>query len=137
MNHTTTQPGTSLTHGHAPVQAAGIVNWHLTLLPTYWRPPTDVFESEDGYTVRVEIPGMRDGEFSVTVENNVLTIRGTRSDSSEKRSFHQMEIRFGEFSTEVDLPSNVSVNQIQAEYDDGFLRVFLPKASPRQITIGD
>jgi HSP20 family protein len=120
-----------------PLNLAGVVNWRMTILPTQWRPPTDVYETDDGYVVRVEIPGMRDGQFSVMVENNILTIRGSRSDTAERRAFHQMEIRFGDFSTDVELPPNVNVNQVQAEYEDGFLRVFLPKAQPRQIHIGD
>ncbi|MDD5371123.1 MAG: Hsp20/alpha crystallin family protein [Anaerolineaceae bacterium] len=128
---------TNYHRGTRPLEFAGIVNWRLSILPTYWRPPTDVYETEDKYIVRVEIPGMRDGEFSVSVENRILTIRGTRPDSTERRAFHQMEIRFGEFSTEVELPTNADANQILAEYEDGFLRVFLPKATPRVIPIAD
>lgn len=120
-----------------PLNLAGVVNWRMTILPTQWRPPTDVFETDEGYIVRVEIPGMRDGEFSVMVENNLLTIRGSRSDTPEKRAFHQMEIRFGDFSTEIELPPNVNMNQIQADYEDGFLRVSLPKAQPKQIHVGE
>jgi HSP20 family protein len=106
-------------------------------MPHLWRPPTDYFEVEDRFVVRVEIPGMKDGEFSVSVENNLLTIRGDRQDTGERRAFHQMEIHFGEFSSEVELPANVDANQIQAEYEDGFLWVFLPKAQPKQILVGD
>ena len=94
-------------------------------------------EVDDKYVIRVEIPGMRDGEFSVSVENNLLTISGVRTDSSERKAFHQMEIHFGEFATEVELPKDVEANQIKAEYEDGFLWVFLPKAQPKQIIVGD
>ena len=120
-----------------PLSLAGVVNWRMTILPTQWRPPTDVYETEENYVVRVEIPGMRDGNFSVVVENNLLIIRGTRPDTPEKRAFHQMEIRFGDFSSEIELPPNVNVNQVQAEYEDGFLIIFLPKAQPKQIHVGD
>ncbi len=117
--------------------ASGIVNWNLTMLPHAWQPPTDLFETEEKYVIRVEIAGMRDGEFSVSVENNVLTVRGTRADTNERRAFYQMEIHFGEFSTDIELPVNVDVNQISANYDDGFLWVNIPKALPKHITIGD
>jgi len=122
---------------HLPLLASGVINWRLTIMPHLWRPPTDFFEVEDRFVVRVEIPGMKDGEFSVSVENNLLTIRGDRQDTGERRAFHQMEIHFGEFSSEVELPANVDANQIQAEYEDGFLWVFLPKAQPKQILVGD
>lgn len=121
----------------APLLASGIINWHLTMLPRAWRPPTDVFETDDRYIVRVEISGMKDGEFSVVIENNILSITGSRAESNERRAYHQMEIHFGEFSTEVEVPANVDVNQIKADYDDGFLWVILPKAQPKRVTIGD
>ena len=117
--------------------ASGIVNWHLTMLPHSYRPPTDLFETEDRYIVRVEIAGMKDGEFSVLVENNVLSITGTRAESNERRAYHQMEIHFGDFSTEIELPVNVDVSQIKADYEDGFLWVYLPKAQPKRVPIGD
>jgi HSP20 family protein len=117
--------------------ASGIVNWNLTVMPRSWQPPTDLFETEERYVIRVEIAGMRDGEFSVSVENNLLTIHGTRADTNERRAFYQMEIHFGEFSSDIELPANVDVNQISASYDDGFLWVQLPKALPKHIKIGD
>lgn len=119
-----------------PLMAANILNWNLTILQSDWRPPTDVYEMDDRFVVRVEIPGMRDGEFSVTVEDNTLTIAGVRSEPAERRAYHQMEIHFGNFRTEMDLPGNVDVQSIQAEYEDGFLYVYLPKSQPKQIIIG-
>ncbi len=141
MNTVNTRPGHYHRPGYfsdsLPLLASGVVNWRLTLLPHIWRPPTDFIEGEDKYVLRVEIPGMRDGEFSVSVENNLLTISGVRTDLSERKAFHQMEIHFGEFATEVELPKDVEANQIKAEYEDGFLWVFLPKAQPKQIIVGD
>ncbi len=121
----------------ASLLASGIVNWHLTMLPHAWRPPTDMFETEDRFVVRVEISGMKDGEFSVVVENNILSISGTRVEANERRAYHQMEIHFGDFSTEVEIPVNVDVTQIKADYEDGFLWVYLPKTQPKRVTIGD
>jgi HSP20 family protein len=117
--------------------AAGIVNWSLTVQPYAWSPPTDVIETEDKFVIRVEIAGMRDGDFSVTIDGSVLTIHGVRSDTNERRAYHQMEIHYGEFTTDVELPGNTDVNQVVASYDDGFLWVQLPKVLPRHIPIGD
>jgi HSP20 family molecular chaperone IbpA len=100
-----------------------------------WRPPTDVYETEDTIIVRVEIAGMREQDFLVGLNGPVLTIRGVRQDVPERRSYHQMEIRFGEFNIELGLPFHVDADQVQAVYNNGFLRILLPKAHPRQIPI--
>jgi len=114
---------------------SGIVNWHLTPHPNVWRPPTDVYETEDRIIVRVEIPGMHDGEFTVNFDQGILTISGSRPENAERRAFHQMEIHFGEFLVEVDIPVPVDLEKIDAIYQDGFLRVSFPKAHPKQIKI--
>jgi HSP20 family protein len=100
-----------------------------------WSPPTDVYETEDAYTVRVEIAGMRDGDFEVSMENGTLLISGYRSDVPERRAYHQMEIRFGKFATAVELPLAVDVEHASAEYSDGFLIVMLPKLKPNQVKV--
>ena len=98
-----------------------------------WRPPTDVFETEQDIVVRVEIAGMREEDFLVELTRRRLVVRGVRPDISEKRAFHQMEIRFGEFVTQVELPVQVVADQVEATYKDGFLQVVLPKIQARQI----
>jgi len=113
----------------------GIVNWNLTPRPNVWRPPTDVFETEDRIIVRVEIAGMHDGEFSVNFDQGILMISGSRPEVSEKKTFYQMEIHFGEFLAEVDIPTPIALDRIEAAYQDGFLRITLPKALPKQIKI--
>lgn len=103
--------------------------------PHLWRPATDLFEMEDRYVVRVEVAGMSEKDFSISMDENVLSIRGTRPDSGERRAFHQMEIQYGDFITQVELPTNIERDRVEAEYQDGFLRVVLPKAQPKQIRI--
>lgn len=110
-------------------------HWRLTVRSHVWRPPTDVFETEDVVVVRVEIAGMRESDFSVALDGRYLSIRGTRPDISERRAYHQMEIRFGEFSTDVELSCPVEMDKIEAVYNNGFLRVILPKALPHKIQI--
>lgn len=100
-----------------------------------WSPPTDAYETEDEYVVRVEIAGMREEDFEVVLENNTLLISGSRPDLPERRAYHQMEIRSGKFSTAVDIPGPVNVETAVAEYKDGFLIVKLPRAKPNQIKV--
>lgn len=113
------------------------VRWRIATRPHIWRPPTDVYETEEAIIVRVEIAGMREADFSIQLIERNLQIRGVRQDVPERRSYHQMEIPFGEFSSEVDLLAPVAVDQIEAVYRDGFLRVVLPKARPQQIKISE
>ncbi|MCS6994729.1 MAG: Hsp20/alpha crystallin family protein [Anaerolineales bacterium] len=111
------------------------LGWQVRIQPHVWSPPTDLFENEQHYIVRVEVAGMRRNDFSVVLQNNLLTISGTRPDTPERRAYHQMEVRFGEFSTTVALPGPVEAQKASAEYEDGFLTVTLPKASPSKIYI--
>jgi HSP20 family protein len=109
------------------------VSWQVH--SSIWSPPTDLFESDDAIVVRVEIAGMREEDFEVALENNVLMVSGTRTDLPDRRAYHQMEIRFGKFATSVALPMPVNVDSARAEYKDGFLTVTLPKAKPNQIKV--
>jgi HSP20 family protein len=100
-----------------------------------WYPPTDVYETENTIVVRVEIAGMREDDFSISLTGKQLTIRGNRPDVFERRAYHQMEIFFGEFSTEVDLPGPVISDQVTAEYAAGFLRLDFPKDQAKKIVV--
>jgi HSP20 family protein len=112
-------------------------HWRVSSGQHAWRPPTDVFVTDTSVIVRVEIAGMREGEFSITFEDRTLTIRGSRPDQPVRRAYHQMEIRFGEFRTDVGLHWPVDTDRIDAEYRDGFLRVVLPLADSQSIEIQD
>ena len=111
------------------------VGWQVRVQAHIWSPPTDLFETESAYVVRVEVAGMRRQDFSIRIENNFLTISGMRPDKPERRAYHQMEVRFGEFSSVVAIPGPVDIDNSSAEYDDGFLTVNLPKASTGKIII--
>ncbi len=109
------------------------VSWQVR--STIWIPPTDEYETDEAYIIRVEIAGMREEDFEVAIENHTLHISGTRPDFLEQRAYYQMEIRFGKFATAIPLPGPVSVEQSHAEYKDGFLTVVLPKTKLNQIKV--
>jgi HSP20 family protein len=111
------------------------VGWQVQVRAGVWSPPTDVYETEKDYVVRVEIAGMREGDFEITVEDNFLVINGTRPDVPERRAYQQMEIRFGKFETAVGLPGPIDLEASRADYTEGFLTVTLPKAKPNQIQV--
>jgi HSP20 family protein len=102
-----------------------------------WRPPTDVFETEQAVIVRVEIAGMREEDFSISLTGDQLTVRGNRPDIQERRAYHQMEIFFGEFTVEVKLPAQVLADEVIAEYQAGFLRLVFPKDKPKKIQVSE
>jgi HSP20 family protein len=119
------------------VESGRSSGWRLVRKSNAWRPPTDVLETETAYNVVVEVAGMRGSEFSVTFDQRILTIRGIRTDTTARKAYHQMEIDYGEFATEVEVSNPVDASGIEATYSDGFLRVVLPKAHPKILPITD
>jgi len=112
-----------------------ILNWRVSSQPHIWSPPTDLVESQDCYIVRVEIAGMDEKDFNISLDQNILTIQGARLDIPDRRAYHQMEINFGEFITAVELPGPVDVENVSAEYLSGFLVITFQKALPKHIPI--
>ena len=123
--------------GHAdymPTRQA--VGWQMQVNSKIWSPPTDVYETEDAYTVRIEIAGMRAVDFTVSVEGSYLIVNGNRPDVKARRgAYRQMEIRCGKFTSAVSLPGLIDLENAEAEYEDGFFIVVLPKIKPTKIVI--
>jgi len=109
------------------------VGWQVS--SGIWCPPTDAYETEVEYIVRVEVAGMHEADFEVLFEDRFLLINGVRPDVAERRAYHQMEIRFGKFSTAVVIPGPVDLERSAAAYKDGFLTVRLPKAKSTELQI--
>jgi len=110
------------------LQGQTALHWVLSRRAHFWRPPTDLYETDDFYIVQVEIAGMSRADFNVVLNGRRLSITGGRQESGPRRAYHQMEILYGEFRTDLELPEPVTVQGIQASYRDGFLRVVLPKS---------
>jgi HSP20 family protein len=115
-----------------PLRSGG---WSLKKRSPQWRPPTDVLETDEEFLIVVEIAGMRGLDISATYDKGLLTIHGTRVDTGGLKAYHQMEIAYGEFQTEVRVPSRIETEKIEATYSDGFLRVVLPKLGSKRIPI--
>lgn len=111
------------------------IGWKMQQHSVQWRPPTDVFETEDAFIVVVEVAGMRGTEIAVMLENKVLSVRGNREEKADFKAFHQMEIAHGEFETIVRLPKSIDIKATEAVYSDGFLRIRLPKSKIKNIPI--
>jgi HSP20 family protein len=107
---------------------------------TAWTPPCDIYETEKEIVLKMELPDMKKENVHVTLENNVLTLRGERKfeEKVERENYHRVERNYGEFLRSFTLPTFVEGNKIFAEFKDGLLTVTLPKnttAIPKQIEV--
>lgn len=100
-----------------------------------WRPPTDVFETDDSVVVIVEIAGLAEGDFEISLDGRLLIVSGERHDPAEKLAYQQMEIRYGRFRTELHVPWALESSGQSASYEDGFLRIMLRKAQSRRVPV--
>ncbi len=105
-----------------------------------WIPPVDVLEEADAIRIIAEIPGVSPSDVRISVENNVLTIQGTKEQVAEERTerVHRYERSYGAFERSFTLPATVDASNIKASYEHGVLTVTLPKAEqakPRQIPV--
>ncbi|OQA43967.1 MAG: Small heat shock protein IbpB [Chloroflexi bacterium ADurb.Bin325] len=100
-----------------------------------WRPPTDVYETDDQVVVRVEIAGLEEGDYEIVLEGRTLVVAGERRDATPKLAFQQMEIRHGKFRSQVHLPWALEVGGQQAVYENGLLIITLPKAQVRRVPV--
>lgn len=102
-----------------------------------WRPPTDVYETQDAVVILVEVAGMDPDQIQVEYSDRILRISGQRQDLHLRAVCHCLEVQYGDFLSEVYLPGTYDLDAIQAEYKDGFLTIMLPKvqAEARMITI--
>ena len=94
----------------------------------HWVPNTDVYATDNGLVVKVELAGMRSEHLEITVEGNRLRISGNRPDGcrASKCSFLVMEINYGPFESELELPPGYDLSQAKAAYLNGFLRIDVP-----------
>ena len=103
-------------------------------------PALDLSETEDSYLVDMAVPGLKPEDLNITLENNVLTVKGSlnKQDEDRKRNYHRIERRYGSFQRTIALPSTVKADAIQASLTNGVLRLEIPKAEevkPRRIDV--
>jgi HSP20 family protein len=105
-----------------------------------WSPTVDIFEDENQFLLKVELPEVNREDVKVAVDKNVLTISGERKlENEEKRDgYHRIERSYGQFFRSFSLSPNSNLEAISAEFKDGVLRLSIPKkeeAKPRQIQV--
>ena len=105
-----------------------------------WAPAVDVKENEQEYTLEADLPGMKKEEIDITVVDNVVTLKGERKHESEtkEKDYHRVERRYGSFERTFEIPGGFDADKIAAHFDNGVLRVTLPKreeSKPKQIEV--
>lgn len=105
-----------------------------------WAPAIEIFEKEDRFVVKAELPGMKEEDVDVSVVGDTLTIKGERKAESEvkEEDYYCCERSYGSFSRSIVLPSTIDASKIEASYEAGVLEVSLPKAAevkPKKIAV--
>jgi HSP20 family protein len=103
-----------------------------------WSPAIDVYQNRDQFTVVAELPGVKKEEIEISFQDNALTISGERKWEEGDQQAYRSERFFGRFQRTISLPAAVDSEKITATYQDGVLKVVLPKsdeAKPQQIEV--
>jgi HSP20 family protein len=112
-----------------------------TVTAAAFAPAVDVFENGEKVVLKLDIPGTKEEDLDIRVENQTLSVRGERKFESEEKeeNFHRIERRYGSFFRSFSLPTTVDTENVAATYEAGVLKLELKKkasAQPRQIKIG-
>jgi HSP20 family protein len=122
-------------------EALGTLDWEARdNAGASWVPPVDIFEQPDAIRIAAEVPGVKPEDVKISLEDNVLTIHGSKDQVSQERTerVHRYERTYGTFERSFTLPTTVDATNIKAGYENGVLTVTLPKvekAKPRQIEV--
>jgi len=106
-------------------------------LPGTWAPLVDVLETEDSYLLFAELPGVRREDIQLQVRERRLEISGRRQALGENRNFLRMERSYGPFRRAFDLATPVDTERISAAFEQGILRIIIPKRTAAAVPVGE
>ncbi len=97
-----------------------------------WVPDMDVFETEEEICIMVDVAGLNKEDINITLEGDMLYIRGQRRNfsTSDPKKYHQIELRYGPFARTYRLPCSIEEDKVTASYRNGILEIRLPKKKP-------
>jgi len=108
---------------------------YIVRLQQVWQPPTDVYETDEHVVIKVEIAGMVEEDFDISLVDRVLVIAGRRRDPVGKLGYQNMEIHYGEFRTAIRVNWALDESAIDATYEKGFLFVRLAKTKEHRVPV--
>ena len=105
-----------------------------------WLPAVDIREDAGGYALEADLPGMSKDDIDLTIENDVVTLKGERKKvtSEEQKGYHRTERHYGSFSRTFHVPGGVDSTKVKATFENGVLNVWIPKpveAQPKRIEV--
>jgi HSP20 family protein len=105
-----------------------------------WTPRVDIFEDDEGVSLRFDLAGVEPKDVDIRFENGVLTLRGERKLEKEEKkdNYHRVELSYGTFTRSFSLPQTIDAEKIRADSKNGVLTVYLPKkpeAKPKAIQV--
>jgi len=117
-----------------------LVWWRVPSEELGWTPSVEMYEKDDKFVVRAELPGMKKEELDISVLGDTLTIKGERKTESEvkEEDYYRCELCYGKFSRSIALPTAVDAGKVEASYENGILEITLPKAKeakPKKIEV--
>jgi HSP20 family protein len=105
-----------------------------------WQPSFDISETDEHIHVKADLPGIDVKDLDISIDNNVLTVRGEKKHEKEEKAenYHRVERCYGSFCRAFTLPTDVKADEIDAVYKDGVLRLTVPKSEkskPKKIEV--
>ena len=106
----------------------------------HWIPTVDIYEDDQEFVVKAELPGLESKDVEIQIQENVLTLKGERKLEREidKERYHRLERTYGTFQRSFTLPNIVDQEKVKAKVKDGVLEIRIPKqerAKPKQIKV--
>ncbi|MDH7492929.1 MAG: Hsp20/alpha crystallin family protein [Candidatus Saccharicenans sp.] len=110
------------------------------IIQSTWSPAVDIYETENELVLSAELPGVEEKDVEIKVEDNTLSLKGERKFEKETReeNYHRIERAYGSFYRSFSLPNYVDQDKISAEYENGLLKIHMPKkpeVKPRKVKI--
>lgn len=110
------------------------------LMTRAWAPSVDIYENENEVVLNAEIPGVDEKDVEIKVEDNTLILKGERKFEKEAKeeNYHRIERSYGSFFRSFALPGYIEQDRIEAEHENGILRIRMPKKpelKPRKVKI--
>lgn len=110
------------------------------LISSTWSPAVDIYENENELVLTAEVPGLQEKDVEIKIEDNTLSVRGERKFEKETKeeNYHRIERSYGTFFRSFTLPNYIDQDKIQAEHENGVLKITMPKRTelkPRKVKI--
>ena len=99
------------------------------MMSSTWTPSVDVYETDKALVMTAEIPGIEENDIEIKIETNTLTLKGERKfeEETKEENYHRIERAYGSFYRSFSLPHYVDHDKIEAEHENGVLKITMPK----------